>query len=210
MNQAFIRNITSRDITIKCVNYPFPLTQGLKTISGTAVGFIACFIFAMALAFIPSSIIVFIVKEKQQGVKHQQLVSGVSLFAYWMSNYLFDLVKVLIPAIFAALMCLAFNVTNLTDPSESYGAVWLLFLFYSTSMIGYAYLVSFIFKEYGNAQIFTFYFTFFLSAIGALIMFILRLIEKTRSAANIIQYFLRIFAPFCFGFGILNISKYIS
>ena len=208
MNQAIIHNLTHRPISIKCVNYPFPLTQGLKTIIGTATGFIASFIFAVALAFIPSSIVVFIVKEKQQGIKHQQLVSGVSLLAYWMANYFADLIKLAIPVVFSALMCLAFGITSLTEPGESYAAVWVLFILYGTSLISFAYLVSFLFKEYGNAQAFTFVFTFLMSAIGSLVVFILRLVPSSRSAAKIIQFFLRIFSPFCFGFGVLNVAKY--
>lgn len=207
MNQALIRNHTKKNITIKCINYPMPLTEGLKTITGTATGFIASFIFSVALAFIPSSIVVFIVKEKQQGVKHQQLVSGVSLFAYWMANYISDLIKIVIPIVFAALMCLAFGISSLTEPGESYGAVWVLLIFYGTSVIPFAYLVSFLFKEYGNAQSFTFVFTFLISAIGSLVIFILKLIPGSRSVANSLQFFFRIFSPFCFGFGVLNVAK---
>lgn len=150
MNQAIIRKATNKTISIKCTNYPLPITNGLKNIIGTTTGFIASFIFSVALAFIPSSIVVFIVKEKQQGIKHQQLVSGVSLFAYWMANYVSDLMKIVIPIVFSALMCLAFGITSLTDSTESYAAVWVLFVLYATSMISFAYLVSFIFKEYGN------------------------------------------------------------
>ena len=207
MNQAIIRNLTSKDITIKCVNYPFPLTASQKTITGTATGFIASFIFAVALAFIPSSIVVFIVKEREQGVKHQQLVSGVGLFAYWMANYVADFIKIVIPICFAGLMCLAFDITSLVDPSSSYAAVWLLLIFYGASVISFAYLVSFLFKAYGTAQAFTFVFTFLISAIGSLVVFIFRLIPSTRNGAKVVQFFLRIFAPFSFGFGILNVAK---
>lgn len=207
MNQAIIRNLTSKDITIKCVNYPFPLTASQKTITGTATGFIASFIFAVALAFIPSSIVVFIVKEREQGVKHQQLVSGVGLLAYWMANYVADFIKIVIPICFAGLMCLAFDITSLVEPSSSYAAVWLLLIFYGTSVISFAYLVSFLFKAYGTAQAFTFVFTFLISAIGSLVVFIFRLIPSTRNGAKVVQFFLRIFAPFSFGFGILNVAK---
>jgi len=207
MNQAIIRNLTSRPISITCTNYPFPLTASQKSVTGTATGFIASFIFAVALAFIPSGIVVFIVKEREQGVKHQQLVSGVGLFAYWMANYAADLIKIVIPIVFAGIMCLAFGITSLTEPSSSYAAVWILLILYGTSVISFAYLVSFLFKQYGNAQAFTFVFTFLISAIGSLIIFIFRLIPSTRSGAKVAQFFLRIFAPFSFGFGILNVAK---
>ena len=150
---------------------------------------------------------VFIVKEKQQGVKHQQLVSGVSLLAYWMANYVADLMTIVIPIIFSVLMCLAFDIQGLIEPAESFGAVWLLFIFYASSLVSFSYLMSFLFKEYGNAQAFTFVFTFLMSAIGSLVVFILRLIPSSRSGAKVAQFILRIFSPFCFGFGILNVAK---
>ena len=60
-------------------------------------GFFGSFIFSIGLSFIPSSIIVFILKEKQIQAKHQQIVSGVSITAYWLANYALDLIKYLIP-----------------------------------------------------------------------------------------------------------------
>ena len=135
MNQGFIRFKTGRQIDVNCINYPFPLTSQQKTVSGTANGFIASFIFSIAYAFIPASLIVFIIKERQQSIKHQQMVSGVSLLSYWSANYCLDFLKLTIPLVFSALMCLAFGISTLTDPSESYGAIWLIFIFYSSSVV---------------------------------------------------------------------------
>ncbi len=207
MNQAIIRYATNRPIIVNCINYPFPLTYRIKSLSGTATGFIASFIFSIAFAFIPASLVVFIVKERQQNIKHQQLVSGVSLFSYWMANYFLDFLKLTIPLIFSALMCLAFDISSLTDPNESYGAIWLIFIFYSSSLISFTYAVSFMFKDYGNAQAFIFVFCFLLSGVGSLVIFVLRLIPSSREAAKVAHYFLRLFPSFCFGYGILNVSK---
>ncbi|KAF1787525.1 P-loop containing nucleoside triphosphate hydrolase [Phytophthora cactorum] len=50
----------------------------------------------IAFTFLPASIVVFLVKEKQaeHNSKHQQLVSGVSLPAFWLSNYIWDFLLV--------------------------------------------------------------------------------------------------------------------
>ena len=207
MNQAIVRSATGRDVTIKCYNFPFPLTKQMKAFSGTANGFIASFIFSIALSFIPASLIVFIVKEKQQSIKHQQLVSGVSLLAYWMSNYVLDLIKLIIPMVFSVLMCEAFDISSLVSPGESLGALWLLFIFFGTSLISFTYFCSFFFKDYGTAQTFMFIFFFLMGAVGSLILLVLKFISSTKNGAKIAQYFLRIFPPFTLGFGLLNISK---
>lgn len=141
-------------------------------------------------------------------MKEQQLISGVSIFAYWTSNYFVDLVKLFLPTIFCLLMCLAFNITGLTSPGDSYGAVWLIFIFFATSLISLTYLLCFLFKDYGNAQAFIFVFFFLMSAIGNLIILILRFIPSSRDGAKIAQYILRLISPFSFGYGILNVSKF--
>lgn len=207
MNQAFIRYANNSNVVVNCINYPFPLTERQKTLTGTANGFIASFIFSIAFAFIPASLVVFIVKERQQGIKHQQLVSGVSLAAYWSANFVLDFVKLIIPLVFSVLMCLAFSITTLTEPDDSYGAVWLIFIFYCSSLISFTYLVSFMFKDYGNAQAFSFVWAFLISAVGSLVIFVLRLIASSRDGAKIAQFFFRIFPAFSFGYGILNVSK---
>jgi ATP-binding cassette subfamily A (ABC1) protein 3 len=85
-------------------------TVAIKNLEGTADGIIATFIFCIALSFIPASLITFTVKEREDQVKHQHLVSGVSLLSYWLSNYFMDFAKYLMPAIFSILMMLAFNI----------------------------------------------------------------------------------------------------
>jgi ABC-type enterobactin transport system permease subunit len=47
----------------------------------------------IAFALIPTSIIGFILSERVKNLKHMQLVSGMSLSAYWISNFTFDILK---------------------------------------------------------------------------------------------------------------------
>eukprot|EP00501_MAST-03F_sp_TOSAG23-6_P000910 GSMAST32.ASY1.ANO1.946.1 assembled CDS len=61
-------------------------------------GFMVVFIVGIAWAFIPAAAAEFIVHERYHGVKHQQLVSGVSLTAYWLSNFFWDSIQYTIPA----------------------------------------------------------------------------------------------------------------
>lgn len=79
------------------------------------------------MSFIPASMIAFLVKEREENVKHQQLVSGISIFSYWFSNYLMDFTKHMIPAIFCSLMVKAFNISGLNQDGNS-SAIWLLFI----------------------------------------------------------------------------------
>lgn len=55
--------------------------------------------FSLAVGNITSSIAANIVMERNDSVKHQQLISGGSLFAYWMSHYFVDILKFVTPAV---------------------------------------------------------------------------------------------------------------
>ena len=80
----------------------------MSGIENTADGIIAAFIFTLGLSFIPASLITFIVKEREDNVKHLQLVSGVNLKSYWISYFIIDFLKHMVPAVFCILMVLAF------------------------------------------------------------------------------------------------------
>merc|ERR1711871_883466 len=44
----------------------------------------------LALPFVPASFITYIVREKEVKAKHQQMVSGIGVVSYWLSNFLWD------------------------------------------------------------------------------------------------------------------------
>jgi len=51
------------------------------------------FFVIIGLSMIPTSAVVFIVKEREMNCKHQQFIAGVSLTSYWGSNFLWDYLK---------------------------------------------------------------------------------------------------------------------
>jgi hypothetical protein len=98
------------------------------------------------MSFIPASIITLIVREREDLVKHQQLVSGLSITSYWLSNYLVDFVKHLFPAAICIAMVVAFNISAFNDSSETLGITSLLFILYGWAMMPFTYLVAFLFE----------------------------------------------------------------
>jgi ATP-binding cassette subfamily A (ABC1) protein 3 len=92
-----------------------------------------------AFCLIYSSIILVIVLERETQVKHQQVVSGTSLFAYWFSEYLVGLLKCMIPTGVGIAMIYVLNV-NLP-----YG--WLFMIVFQFSVLPFTYVTSFIFDK---------------------------------------------------------------
>jgi len=137
IDNAFINMMTNKNIKISVYNEPWKLTQKELANNATVSGFLAGLVFVMGMTFIPASIIVFIVKERLTNVKHQHCVSGVSLLAYYGANYCVDMIKYLIPAIFACIMVEAFSIDIYTSSSSTYGAVWLIYILYGFNMLAF-------------------------------------------------------------------------
>ncbi|EAR97153.2 ABC transporter family protein (macronuclear) [Tetrahymena thermophila SB210] len=201
-----LKQLNKPTISIQVISDPFLNTYEINNFEGSASGLVASFIYSIGLAFIPASIITFTVKERTDKIKHQQLVSGVSIFSYWLSNYLIDFVKHIVPAIFSYLMIYAYNIKGFND-SDSIGVLVMLLFLYGWSVIPFTYVSGFLFADYGNAQVAAFFINFFCGGIIPLIIAILRIIDSTRNAGIYVGWILRIIPSFSFGYGVLNIGN---
>ena len=131
--------------SIKMINRPFVRTYEEMNSQNIVSGFLAALVFSIGMAFIPASVISYIVKEREINIKHQQLVSGVAVKAYWFSNWLMDVGKHIIPSIVCCLLILAFDISSMIDDGN-YGAMWVLFFLYGWAIIPFCYLFSYAFK----------------------------------------------------------------
>ena len=82
------------DAYIKTNLMPMSNTLGIKRIDNTADSINIAIMFSLAFAFIPTSIILFFIKERVSGAKYQQIISGMYLSAFWVANFIIDLIKV--------------------------------------------------------------------------------------------------------------------
>jgi ATP-binding cassette subfamily A (ABC1) protein 3 len=206
ISQAIIRSINPA-ITIEVINHPLPITHGVKTVNGGNTGFISSVVFALGFAFIPVGIISYIVLEREMSIKHQQLVSGVSLPAYWATNYIWDFSKHFIPAVVCALFVLAFQIEAFTYPSDSYGVLWLLMILYGFSVSTFTYFTSFFFKTSSTAQSVTLLLHFIAGSILPSVIFVMYLFDTSRGAAHALIWIFRFIPNFCFGMGLMNLGN---
>lgn len=170
-------------------------------------GFLSCFFIAIAYSFLPSSLIMFLVVERENNAKLQQIVSGVSIPAYWFSNLVVDYVKYLIPAIFTLLSLLMYDVQIFID-KEHIGPTITLALLFGPCFIGFTYLTSFMFKGPSSAQVFTFVFSVFTGFILMIASQVLRIIPSTRNfQLNFLEYIFRLFPMFDYCFGMFTMSS---
>jgi len=207
INNAILRAATGDNTkTIITVIAPFTKTAGSKSIDQVFSGLIYAFVLAIAMSLIPASMITYIVKEREFNAKHQQIVSGVSIAAYWFSNFFVDIIKYMIPAVINALFAMALDADALID-GDKLGALWLDFILYGFAIIPFVYLIAFLFKNYGTAQIASFFFNFCTGFILGLVVALLRLFDSTRSVGDVLQWLFRPLPSFAMTTGFLNLAN---
>ena len=207
INNAILRaatNNSQKKITVLIA--PFQKTAGADSFAQLFNGLTYALIMGIAMCLLPASLITYIVKERECNAKHQQIVSGASISAYWLSNFLFDIVKYMIPAVINVLAAIILNASALTD-GEKLGALWLDFMLYGFAVIPFVYLTSFFFTNYGTAQIASFLFNFGTGFIGSLVVAILRMFDFNGKKTVTLLWSFRCLPSFSMVDGLLNIVK---
>jgi ATP-binding cassette, subfamily A (ABC1), member 3 len=205
--ETILNQVLTKAVTIQMTNYPMPRTNQQLQINNTISGFFAAFIFNIALAFKFASIISFIVKERVDRSKHQQIVSGMNVSAYWIANFVYDYILYLIVAIITIAIAKGLGIESLTT-GTAYAATWLLFIFYGISYINFTYICAFYYHDYGNAQAAYSVITFLTGGMLPLLTFLLRILGSgSNSIGRGIAWVLRLYPSFAFGEGLLNVGS---
>ena len=130
-------------------------------------------------------------------------MSGVSIFSYWVANYIVDYTKYMIYALVTVGIIKAYNIPTIST-GDNYGAMWAIHFVNGFSMISFLYLFQFFFDNYSTAQVVIFVLYIICGTIFAIGLFILRLFTSTKDYAVGISYFLRLFPCFTYGYSFIN------
>ena len=210
--QTYMNYLSGKKSTITIVNAPLPKTFDELSANTAVSAVFAALIFSLALAFKFSSISSFIVRERIDGSKHQQIVSGLNIGSYWFGNYFFDFVLYGLVAAISVGFCLYLDIKSFLDDG-ALSALILLFILFGLSNIPFTYILTFIFTDPGNAQTGVYFFNFAIAGVAPLIISIFRLISKVNndvSTGNVVRklsWFLRLFPGFSFGEGLVNLGN---
>ena len=191
---VFLNQILKNEgIDFEYTHYPLPTTSDNKANSKALNNYFLVFFVSVAFSLIPANFISSIVMERINNSKHLMRISGVNIFAYWLINFFFELVKYYITGGICLLLLWIFDYV----PSYFY----ILYLLYGPSMITFTYFLSFFFSTESSAQNFMILFNLIIGSLGCVVVVILRSIEKSTSAAKIAAFFFRIVPSFAFGYG---------
>ena len=185
--------LKNENIDFEYTHYPLPTTSDNKANSKALNNYFLVFFVSVAFSLIPANFISSIVMERINNSKHLMRISGVNIFAYWLINFFFELIKYYITGGICLLLLWIFDYV----PSYFY----ILYLLYGPSMITFTYFLSFFFSTESSAQNFMILFNLIIGSLGCVVVVILRSIEKSTSAAKIAAFFFRIVPSFAFGYG---------
>lgn len=205
MNSAILKSKTASG-SIVARTHPLPFTKRQGALISAIMTFSAAIIIVMAFAFIPAYEVIFVVKEREVSAKHQQLISGVSIPAYWLSTWVFDVATYLFPAAIAIALTRAFDIEDFySTESRRAWSLCLLFLLYGTSVSGFTYCLSFIFKSHSTAQNVVLFInvTCMILMIASLIM---SQVESTCRADQVLRFFYRLLPGYSLGNGLVSLS----
>lgn len=137
------------DYSITTINFPLPKSlSDQNTVLNASVngtGFSIAFWVLLGMAFLTTSFIIFLIKERNTGAKHLQVVSGVSSFSFWFSSLLWDFLNYIIP-VFALLIVFAAFQTSAYTEDKRLGYVLTLFVLYGWAVLPFVYLLHYLFK----------------------------------------------------------------
>lgn len=148
--EGILKHETSdADKYIRVTNHPLPkktqdsARRQFFANNGTAFTIAISILFGMA--FMATSFIIFLIKEKSVGAKHLQVVSGVGPFAYWLSTFVWDIINYLIPVLIILIVFAAFQ-TDAYVNDNRLGLVFMVFLLYGFSVLPFVYLMHYLFS----------------------------------------------------------------
>ena len=113
-----------------------------------------------------------------------------SLGSYWLTNFIFDILKTLLLSSMTILLLHLFNM-ELPD-------FWKILLIYPFAIIPFTYLTSTIFSKESTAQNVTIFVHVLVSSVGAVGIFTLRLIKQTENYGDLLAKIWKIIPSFAF------------
>lgn len=135
------------DYDIHVNNHPLPLNQATQEATSQAVSLGISQDLVIALAFVPAYIVLFLVKEREVGMKHQEIISGMSIPAYWLSEFVWDTLTYLLVVATEVFLMWAFEMDDyLADGKAS--ATLLLFFLYGTASTAFVSCLQYLFKSH--------------------------------------------------------------
>jgi len=136
MYESILKTATNDpDFKFKVRLTTYPPTEAIKVVAEVANSGTIVFMSAIAYSMIITAIVSYLVVERISGLKHLQVISGMNLKAYWVGNFIFDLIKMELTILVTLALFFGYKM-GLT-------AAWVTYLVLPLGIIPFSYVMSF-------------------------------------------------------------------
>ncbi|XP_076323090.1 uncharacterized protein LOC143232010 isoform X1 [Tachypleus tridentatus] len=202
----------SKEFGITVYNHPLHLTSAQlsrETLLQRVAEIGIALVFLLGFAFIPSSFVVYLVRERTQEEKRLQFVGGVGPTLYWLSSLIWDMFLVVIAVCLAAIIIVGFSlpvyVTKLNMP-----AVLLLLLLFGWAMTPLMYLLEKLFKEPSIAFMVLYCINIFIGInimVSNLLLTIFEVDDVSDDVMETLRYIALLFPQYALIGGLVDLAK---
>ena len=204
--EGIIRSFGS-DATVETRFHPLPLTavQGdwIESIElHTAIVFMI-----LGLAMLPASFGMNVVREREVKAKSQQMLSGVSIAAYWVSTFIWDTMAYQITVLLLTILSAAVFISEDYMSWHEVLVMWCIFELFGMAAMGFTYSLCFLFPDSATAQIGMLFFNFIFGFALSIVAMVLRILPTTHDIQmNYLRYFLFLSPLCCAGDALSNLT----
>ncbi|KAG5510169.1 hypothetical protein JKF63_07066 [Porcisia hertigi] len=191
--------------TLKMGAELMPTSSSGSEMRGGVQGILIGAIIMIPFTFLPSNPVAWIVKERECKARHLQMISGLSFYVYWVSNFVFDVVAYILTLCLVLVIFLIFGRKEYVG-ADTAGPTVVMFIIYGLCSTVGAYLVSFAFDEHSTAQSATMAISFVSGFLLVMMVFILSLLDATKDASDQMRWPFRLLPSYCVGESIINLS----
>ncbi|CAL8102910.1 unnamed protein product [Calicophoron daubneyi] len=164
----------------------------------------------LALSLIPAGFLSLLVEERACGSKQLQIISGLDIYVYWLSVYIFDIMSYCIPCGLCVLVYLAFRKCAYVGSDVIEPFVLLLFLF-GLAVLPFSYVFSFFFGSSDTAFVLLAILHLFIGSATLMITTLLDILIISGDDLNYLRDALNslflIFPQYCLGRALYNLAS---
>ncbi|XP_076468817.1 phospholipid-transporting ATPase ABCA3-like isoform X2 [Babylonia areolata] len=143
---AFVREVAGEGHRITTANYPMPKSnEDAATdaqLRSLPMGLIIGFNVLFGMAILNASFCHFLIRERQTGAKHLQVVSGVGPLVFWLASFAWDFINYLIPCLVLLGVFAFYKVDAYTDKGNL-GLVLLILVMFGIAVLPFIYILQF-------------------------------------------------------------------
>ncbi|CAG5125756.1 unnamed protein product [Candidula unifasciata] len=148
MMNTFLQSSLNDSYSLQSTVHPLPKDEKEAAkdniLSNQGLGFTIGLFITIGMSFLTTLFMYFLIKERQVGAKHMQVVSGVGPITYWLPTFLWDFINYIIPSLLLIVVFAIFSKTAFIGDGR-WAIDILILVLYGWAVLPFMYAIQFAF-----------------------------------------------------------------